>query len=118
LGMIRQLEHRVSTLAELRARLDGERHAALREAQRARDTLAAAFKHADALRAAASTVKRIKETIQQHQHPPAQAQRTRSRRHRTCVATRRASRTCQTPSGQQRRSGRTAVPGCSALGRR
>jgi hypothetical protein len=59
LGMIRQLEHRVATLDELHARLDAERQAALTEAQRARDTLAGPFKHADALQAAGSTVARI-----------------------------------------------------------
>ncbi len=72
-GMIRQLEHRVGTLDELHARLDGERHAALREAQRARDTLAGAFKHADALQATQSAVKRIKAAMAQPQHPPARA---------------------------------------------
>jgi N12 class adenine-specific DNA methylase len=71
LGMIRQLEHRVATLDELRDRLDSERGAALTEAQRARDTLAGPFKHADALQAAGSTVTRIKAAMAQHDRQPA-----------------------------------------------
>jgi len=79
LGMIRQLEHRVATLDELHARLDAERQAALTEAQRARDTLAGPFKHADALQAASSSVARIKAAMAQHDRPPARTPATSTR---------------------------------------
>jgi hypothetical protein len=59
-GMVRQLEHRVATLPELKVRLGRERAAALEEGDRARETLARPFKHADALRDAGEEVKRIK----------------------------------------------------------
>jgi N12 class adenine-specific DNA methylase len=52
LTLIRQLEHRVTTLHERGERLRGERQDAILEGQRAREALDRPFKHADDLQAA------------------------------------------------------------------
>jgi N12 class adenine-specific DNA methylase len=69
IGMIRQLEHRVSSLPDLQARLEADRDVAVREAKRARDSLQGPFKHAQALTAARETVKRIQAAMQEQQEP-------------------------------------------------
>jgi N12 class adenine-specific DNA methylase len=70
-GMVRQLEHRVATLHELKGRLEGERDGAVEEAGRARETLGRPFKHDAALRDAAEEVKRIKEQMRASDERPA-----------------------------------------------
>jgi hypothetical protein len=70
IGMVRQLEHRVATLHDLKARLEHERDAALEETARARETLGRPFKHAEALRDAAEEVERIKGKMQVAEQTP------------------------------------------------
>jgi N12 class adenine-specific DNA methylase len=70
IGMVRQLEHRVATLHDLKARLERERDAALEETTRARETLGRPFKHAEALRDAAEEVERIKGKMQAAERTP------------------------------------------------
>jgi len=70
IGMVRQLEHRVATLQDLKARLERERDAALEETGRARETLGRPFKHSDALRDAAEEVERIKGKMRATEQTP------------------------------------------------
>jgi hypothetical protein len=74
LTLIRQLEHRVSTLDEHAARLRSQRDHALLEAQRARQALTRPFKHAEQLASARERHAQITERMRtSHQPAPAPA---------------------------------------------
>jgi hypothetical protein len=74
LTLIRQLEHRVSTLDEHAARLRSQRDHALLEAQRARQALTRPFKHAEQLTTARERHAHITERMRtSHQPAPAPA---------------------------------------------
>jgi hypothetical protein len=63
LGIIRQLENRVSSLPKLAADVEGRRQEALTNVEQADKALAEPFKHADALKAAQAESARIQQLM-------------------------------------------------------
>lgn len=86
LSLIRQLEHRVADLDDLRGRVESARAAADAEAERSREALTRPFKHVEELRGASARIEEIRAAMQERQRRDERQQSTSRDRGPTALA--------------------------------